>query len=1043
MKFSIVYKLVLSSVLLVLISAGVVGSLFYSKSTELLVDNALKNIAAGVQETGYMLQQIINTQDADVLFLANTPPIQGMLRAKIAGGHDSHDNATYEQWDARLKLIFKSQLQRKSSYLTIRFIDKNGRELVHVGRQGQEIISLSREKLQNKAGRTYVTEALKLPNGSVYVSEINLNREYGAIIEPHQEVLRSATPVYDEKTGDLAGVVAITSEIGAQLDVIQKRVLHTSSNEIFITNDHGGYLMHPDKSKIYGFDLGKHYRIQEEVPQLSNLFLPSNQKVHRVLMPKDTDGEKVMNFTKIPFDSSHPERFIAVVISQDYGSIVAEQSSVLNEVLIWALFLAFAGMGLGILFSFRLTRPITKITQVMDDYTNQRRATVTMPVERNDEIGLLARSYESLIHQVEDAQAKLGNMNRNLENIVSERTHALGISEMRQRSIVENMVDGLVTIDENGAVISFNPAAEKLFGYQKDEVIGKNISMLMAEPYQSEYDHYFQKDHQADDEKIIGIERELEGLRKNSISFSMELSLSEISLDSHKLYTGLVRDITERKQMEKMKNEFISTVSHELRTPLTSIRGSLGLLSGGAVGELPVQATEMLKIASNNTERLLLLINDILDIQKIESGQIAFKFQSLNVMPFIEQALADNATYAEQYGVKFVIAQELADARIYADKDRMMQVMANLLSNAAKFSPENETVEVSIAHHHGASVRISVTDHGSGIPEEFQSKLFDRFTQSDSSDTRQKGGTGLGLSITKTIVEKHGGHINFVSREGIGSTFFIELPELLGEVQEFDGDMLNPLPQQGHLACILIVEDDPDIAALIKRMLAESGYNSDIAYDANEARQRLRENAGQYKAITLDLALPGEDGISFLESLRREASTHDIPVVVVSVKADEAKRGLKGTAVGVIDWLQKPIDQNRLIESVKQAATHGQLPRVLHVEDDADVHQVVSAMVRDHCELTWTTTLAASKEAVASDSFDLVLLDIGLPDGSGLDLLETIEQQAVPPRVVIFSANDVTEEHANKVNAVLVKSKTDQFRLAEVINRVINQGKYQ
>lgn len=1039
MKFSIVYKLVLSSVLLVLISVGVVSALFYSKSTELLVDNALKNIASGVQEAGYMLRQIIDTQDEDVLFLSSTPPIQAMLRAKD-GGHDSHDHASYEQWDARLISIFKSQLQRKSSYLAIRFIDKYGQELVHVGRQGQDIISLSREKLQNKAGRTYVIEALKLPHGSVYVSEINLNREYGAVIEPHQEVLRSATPVYDEKTGELAGVVAITSEIGAQLDVIQKRVLHKSSNEIFITNDRGGYLMHPDRSKIYGFDLGKHYRIQEDIPQLSNLFLPGNLEAHRIFMPKDTDGEKVMNFTKIPFDSIQPERFIAVIISQDYGSIVAEQSSVLNEVLMWALLLALAGVGLGVLFSFRLTRPITQITQVMDDYTHQRQATVSMPVNQNDEIGLLARSYKKMIDQVQEAQHSLKDMNNNLEEMVVARTQELELSEKHQRNIVENMVDGLITIDERGIVSSFNAAAEKIFGYQSEEVIGNNIKMLMPEPYHSEHDGYLENYHQTGAKKIIGYGRDVEGQRKDKSCFPMDLAVSEIVINNQKLYTGLVRDITERKQMEKMKNEFISTVSHELRTPLTSIRGSLGLLSGGAVGELPKQATEMLKIASNNTERLLLLINDILDIQKIESGQIAFKFQRLDLMPFLQQSLADNAFYAEQYGVKFVIAQELSDARVYADKDRLMQVMANLLSNAAKFSPENETVEVSIARHHNALVRISVTDHGSGIPEEFQPKLFDRFTQSDSSDTRQKGGTGLGLSITKTIVEKHGGDIGFVSREGIGSTFFIELPELLGEIQESKGAMLKPLSPEDQLACILIVEDDPDIAALISRMLAESGYNSDIAYDANEARQRLRENAGQYKAITLDLMLPSEDGISFLESLRREAATQNIPVVVVSVKADETKRDLNGAAIGVIDWLQKPIDQNRLIESVKQATAPGQLPRVLHVEDDVDVHKVVSTMLREYCELTWTTTLAASKEAVASDNFDLVLLDIGLPDGSGLDLLETIEQQATPPSVVIFSASNVTEEHANKVSAVLVKSKTDKFRLTEVINKAINRG---
>lgn len=247
-------------------------------------------------------------------------------------------------------------------------------------------------------------------------------------------------------------------------------------------------------------------------------------------------------------------------------------------------------------------------------------------------------------------------------------------------------------------------------------------------------------------------------------------------------FVAIVSDITERKRVDKMKNEFISTVSHELRTPLTSIRGSLGLINAGTVGELPEQAQEMFEIASNNTDRLLLLINDILDIQKIESGQMDFKFQSLDLMPFLEQALKENAAYGEQHGVKFVITQEVASAWVYADKDRLMQVMANLLSNAAKFSPENESVEISVARINDGPIRISVTDHGLGMPEEFQAVLFDKFTQHDSSDARQRGGTGLGLSIARIIVGKHGGHLDFVSREGMGTTFYIELPELKEKV---------------------------------------------------------------------------------------------------------------------------------------------------------------------------------------------------------------------------------------------------------------------
>ena len=193
------------------------------------------------------------------------------------------------------------------------------------------------------------------------------------------------------------------------------------------------------------------------------------------------------------------------------------------------------------------------------------------------------------------------------------------------------------------------------------------------------------------------------------------------------------------------------------------------------VGELPEKIQEMLQIASNNTDRLLLLINDILDIQKIESGQMAFAFMPINVMELVDQAVRDNAAYAEQYAVKFIITHRKDGVLVLGDQNRLMQVLGNLMSNAAKFSPEGETVELAVAQHNDA-IRISVTDHGQGIAEEFQPKLFEQFTQSDASDTRQKGGTGLGLSIVKAIVNKHGGRIDYITRQGIGTTMFVELP---------------------------------------------------------------------------------------------------------------------------------------------------------------------------------------------------------------------------------------------------------------------------
>ena len=1030
MRFSIVHKFSLTIVLLVLFSVSMVGWIFYSKTTELLVTAALDDISSNIKDAGARVQEHIAVQNEDILFLANMPPIQGMLRAHDNANYDQQDKSSYQQWVKRQQSIFVSMLKNKPEYLKLRFIDKYGQEQIVVGREGNHIVALAGGELQNKLHRVYFNETLKLEKGSVYLSEINLNREYGKISVPHREVLRSSAPVYNEVNGEVAGILLVTVEIGKALRSIQDGAKGSGSN-IYITNDRGGYLLHPDSSKGYGFDLGKHYRIQEEFPQLAKLYLPDNKDLESILQPKDIGGDYVINFAKIHFDPNKPERFIAVGMTELYSDIVAKQTGVLNNVVIIALLLTLLAIFLAILFSIRLSRPIKQITQAIDDYANDHESTVVMPVTQNDEIGVLARSYKSMIAQIEDAQINLKDLNKNLESRISERTLDLEMSEKRQRSILENMVDGLATIDEMGSIQSFNSAAVDMFGYSEEEVMGCNINMLMPEPYHSEHDGYLENYHQSGEKKIIGLGREVEGLRKDGSIFPLELAVSEMVVSGDKVFTGVIRDITERKQMDKMKNEFISTVSHELRTPLTSIRGSLGLLVGGTVGELPESANEMLKIASNNTERLLLLINDILDIQKIESGKMNFSFASVELKSFIEKAISEHAEYGKQYGVKFKINHMLDNVKVYADKDRLMQVMGNLLSNAAKFSHSGDTVDISIAAHQGNRLRISVTDYGSGIPEKFQPKLFERFTQHDSSDTRAKGGTGLGLSITKVIVEKHGGLIDFVSKEGIGSTFYIELPELIAE-NITNNDTVIPLPND-KAACVLIVEDDPDVAALVRRMLAEAGYNSDIAYNARQARELLAKRKNHYRLMTLDIMLPDEDGISLLSSLRKDEETQDLPVVVLSVKANEAKHELIGSALDVTDWLSKPIDDKRLIDVVSNLITANQLPRVLHVEDEKDIHSIVKEILNNECELLWAPTLEKSHSIIKQGNIDLILLDIGLPDGSGLDLIPDIEQMEPQPQIIIFSALYVSEEYISRVDKVLIKSETNNEKLLNVL----------
>lgn len=607
---------------------------------------------------------------------------------------------------------------------------------------------------------------------------------------------------------------------------------------------------------------------------------------------------------------------------------------------------------------------------------------------------------------------------------------ALKLSEVRQRAILDNVADGIITINGQGIVQSFNPAAETIFGYQSKEVTGKNIRMLMPDPYHHEHDAYLQHYTQTGQRQIIGIGREVEGQRKDGSLFPMDLAVNEMWIDDQRLFSGIIRDITERKRAEKIKSEFISTVSHELRTPLTSIRGSLGLLSGGVAGELSEQASKLLEIANQNTERLLALINDLLDMEKMTTGNISFQFKNMAIMPFIVESVKINQNFAEQHRVRFEIIKAISDDHcVHGDSHRLAQVMSNLLSNAAKFSPPDEVVEINVSRKQG-TIRISVTDHGHGIPEDFRDLVFDKFTQSDSSDTRKVGGTGLGLSISRAIMEKHGGRIDFVTQTGKGTSFYIELLEILYE--ERITKVSRPRSPKTDLAAhILVVEDDPDVATLLRMTLVESGYNVDIAYTASQAKQLLAEN--QYNSITLDIMLPDQNGISFLREMQSNPSTKNLPVVVVSAVADTAKHQLDGGAVGIVAWLEKPINVDKLLAAVQQSIRDKALPRVLHVEDDPDVHEFIKVLLKDRAELVWVTHLAAAKKILKDTNFDLLLLDIGLPDGSGLELLDIIKQSVPPISTVVFSANELDYEISQQVSAALVKSSTSNEQLLNAI----------
>jgi len=344
------------------------------------------------------------------------------------------------------------------------------------------------------------------------------------------------------------------------------------------------------------------------------------------------------------------------------------------------------------------------------------------------------------------------------------------------RLAVEACPGGVVMVDGAGRIGLVNGEIERQFGYSRVELIGQPVDILVPEKLRTQHVLLRENFVGRPEARRMGTGRDLFGRRRDGSEFPVEVGLNPIETRDGPRVLGVIVDISERKRIERLKDEFVSTVSHELRTPLTSISASLGLLTGAADAKLSETAKRLVTIAHSNSQRLVRLINDMLDMEKMESGKVVFNLERIDVRTLIAQAIEANGAVAAECGVG-LRCEEAPPCEVRADSDRLMQVITNLLSNAIKFSPQDAEVVIAVENS-GEDVRVSVRDHGPGIPPEFRPRIFGKFAQADGSSARQNGGTGLGLNIVKQIITQLGGKVGFGDAPGGGAVFYFELPRL-------------------------------------------------------------------------------------------------------------------------------------------------------------------------------------------------------------------------------------------------------------------------
>lgn len=598
-------------------------------------------------------------------------------------------------------------------------------------------------------------------------------------------------------------------------------------------------------------------------------------------------------------------------------------------------------------------------------------------------------------------------------------------------AMLDNLEDGIIASDSKGKITLINRTLlDKLNSAGKINTLKHNLVK------------YFHLDSKAakKGETQNPLARALNGERIHSQELLMKVNDDEtrdvvmdgqpiVSAQGKKLGSVVViHDVTERLRVERLKNEFVSTVSHELRTPLTSIRGSLSLIKGGAAGKLNEKTKELLDIAHNNCERLIRLINDILDIEKIEAGKMDFVLQPTPIADLVNNAISINQAFGQKFNVKIELESDIPNVKVNVDKDRIIQVLTNLISNAVKFSPPNAAVGVTV-NKKNHWVVVSVIDRGKGISEEFQHRIFQKFAQADSSNMRKQGGTGLGLSISKTIVERLGGTLEFKTKAEEGTTFYFQLP-----IWHEPDTSVKASPK---ISRILICEDDKDIASLLSIVLQDNGFQVENAYSIKEAKNLL--SSKKFDAMTLDLILPDGDGISLVHDLRNDEKYEKLPIIVISAKLGARGKLVNGEAINIVDWLYKPVDAKKLIgaiEHIKKRIKPGK-PSILHIEDDRDLLNIIANMVEADATLKGAGTLKEAKRILAKEKFDLVLLDLILPDGSGVELLPELARLRIP--VIVFSAFELPKDYVQYVTTALTKSRTTDKELLAAIKAAINK----
>jgi GAF domain-containing protein/CheY-like chemotaxis protein len=675
-----------------------------------------------------------------------------------------------------------------------------------------------------------------------------------------------------------------------------------------------------------------------------------------------------------------------------------------------------------------------------DGHGENRRSCLAVPLGTGGQMQGALLLYHRIVdyftpdhlRMVEAAGSQISNAisNANLYNLIREQANQVGAMLKQQRveaaksqAILEGVADGVMVSDDEGQVILFNAAAEHVLEIPREQVLGRSTREMLG-LYGSEGRSWLAAidDWAANPSGHAPGDFTAEELTVGDRIVSVHVSPVIMGTE----YLGTVsvfRDVTAEVEADRAKSEFVSTVSHELRTPMTSIKGYADLLLMGAVGELADQQEHFVTIIRNNADRLTALVNDLLDISRIETGRVELNLRAVSMSEVVKSVMTTLEARAQERDLELRMDVPEDLPAVWGDSDRIMQVLTNLVGNAIQYTPPGGSITTS-ARIKQRMLEVSVADTGIGISQENLEKIFDRFFRADDPFVQETSGTGLGLAITTSLVHMHGGDIWVDSEVGEGSTFSFTLP-LARTMAEISAE-------SDISFTVLVVEDDADVADLIRLHLESQGYQVVVANRGEEAL-RLAEEIGP-DLITLDIRLPDADGFEVMRQLSEHPVTADIPIVIVSVVAS-AEESLR---LGAVGYVGKPIDDRALRETVQQVLDQKGL--VLVVEDDLDNLVLIRDALKQEGFNVRTTRRGRRALRLARESDPaLILLDMKLEDMDGYQVLRNLkadpETQEIP--IVVITGSLSQEQLRDDVLALgAARFLTKPFAVEELIHEI-------